>query len=236
MVLPVVTKFPGIFFGQDRMKTRYIGLEISFRAELDSFFGKGIKEDEANGELRTKLYDSIRPCVTTYLKKLSDYWKEKARKEQGEQDLGLRERGIVTDRKKINRKIEKAEIKPSEGDSQPKRTDLDIAKRVNSELEGQDLEKLIEELKSRGIVVQEKEWPGNTFVAMEQSPAVKALFWNTNSSFYQNIGICLTRWHKKIRTMLMNINSSLTCLWCRSCLQRVTCHPVRGHLRNGPVS
>lgn len=173
---------------QDRMKTRYIGLEISFRAELDSFFEvKNIKRGaKPIGELRTKLYDSIRPCVTTYLKKLSDYWKEKARKEQGEQDLGLRERGIVTDRKKINRKIEKAEIKPSEGDSQPKRTDLDIAKRVNSELEGQDLEKLIEELKSRGIVVQEKEWPGNTFVAMEQSPAVKALFWNTNSSFYQN--------------------------------------------------
>lgn len=173
---------------QDRMKTRYIGLEISFRAELDSFFEvKNIKRGaKPIGELRTKLYDSIRPCVITYLKKLSDYWKEKARKEQGEQDLDIRERGIVTDRKKINRKIEKAEIKPSEGDSQPKKTDLDIAKRVNSELKGQDLEKLIEELKSRGIVVQEKEWPGNTFVAMEQSPAVKALFWNTNSSFYQN--------------------------------------------------
>lgn len=186
--LPWSRKSLGYSSETDRMKTRYIGLEISFSAELDSFFEvKNIKRGaKPIGDLRARLYESIRPCVKTYLQKLTDYWKKVDREENGSQDLALQERGIVTDRKKINRKIKTVDITPSAGKTDPKRTDEAIAKRVNSELQGQELEGLIEELKRRGIIVQEKEWPGNTFVAMEQSPSVKALFWNTNSSFYKN--------------------------------------------------
>ena len=171
----------------ERNKTRYIGIEISFRAELDQEFSvKNIKRGAVPvRNMKDLLEKKMRPTIDQCLSELSMYWDslevEKVRQTEDAIVFGLPETTDVQTMKKV------ADLKGKGA--------LDVASsnglnavdnsRIAGMLGESDLEALQVALNMFGIVVDKRQWPGNVFFDVVHGNGAKLLAYNTNSLVYK---------------------------------------------------
>jgi hypothetical protein len=181
----------GMFSGEaDSNKSRYIGIEISFDAVLDSEFSvKNIKRGAIPvGDLKKKITAAAKPTIKTCFNKISDLWEKTKREEltdQEEQDAGS---GLSGARAHTNRKLaeNKEKLRPGRVNVN-KKTDEEVAEKLADKpnITKEEVKKMVERLKTNGIVVEERQWPGNIFMEMEHANSFKTLVYNTSSSFHR---------------------------------------------------
>ena len=174
----------------DSNRSRYIGIEISFDAVLDTEFSvKNIKRGAVPvGELKKKIVASAKPTIATCFSKITELWEKHKRDATTEQENTDAESGISGARAFTNRKLaeHKEKLKPSRVNVN-KKSDEEVAKRLSEKtnLTQDEVKKMVERLKFNGIVVDERQWPGNIFMEMEHANSFKTLVYNTGSSFHK---------------------------------------------------
>ena len=174
----------------DVKKTRFIGCEISFTAELDEFFQvKNIKRGaKPTEELKKKLASAIKPTFRTYLQKVSEDWKKI--KDDEEKQLSKDASSIIADANHqkstevIAQSIEKGKIKIRKAN-----TEEEEEHAFNQILYGEDLPASPEELKKSlerfGVIIKEDRWLGGEFIKVMSSNAARSIIINRGSNFYK---------------------------------------------------
>jgi hypothetical protein len=173
----------------ERNKTRFIGIEISFDAELDEAFTvKNIKRGAVPvRDLKEQLGRLIKPTVKTMLERISNDWSKIEREKEATESKADETAGIIGGNKATNRVVKpiaKA-IRMNTGLS-PKDEDqvaTTIAEEGAQPLEIASMRQRLEENK---LTVVSKEWPGNMFMDMQHANAFKTLIYNNNSGFRKN--------------------------------------------------
>lgn len=173
----------------DRMKTRFIGIEISFDAELDEAFTvKNIKRGAVPiKDLKDKLSYYIRPTVKTCLERIGSDWSREERKEEAQVTEENISAGIVGGNSATNAVVKpiakKIRMKQGVGAVDETQVAQLVAEIGANPVEIENLRSRLEENK---LTVVEKNWPGNTFMTMEHANSFKTLIYNSNSGFRKN--------------------------------------------------
>jgi hypothetical protein len=172
----------------DQDVNRWIGCEISFEAELDHEFEvKNIKRGaKPVRELKDKIVERISPTFTTLRAKIRDKWSEIKR--ESESNLSDENAGIgVSDLHSITNRFlkETKETFLKNNKNNKKENDEKIAIKVKPGASSQQIQEVIEALKSNGITIDEREFIGDSFIDIEHGNQLKTLFYNTNSTFYK---------------------------------------------------
>ena len=176
-----------------RTKTRYVGIEISFRAELDEEFSvKNIKRGAVPvRHMKEKLVENMHPSIKQCLRNLDQYWNSLAEEEDRQTEAtatkGLPSTADVDTMKKVAALKDKGAL------------DLDNSQGLNradnSRIAGMlgetDVEALQEALELFGIVVDKRQWPGNVFFDVIHGNGAKLLAYNTNSLVYKSFNSAL---------------------------------------------
>lgn len=176
-----------------RKKTRYVGIEISFRAELDEEFSvKNIKRGAVPvRHMKDKLVEYMRPSIKQCLRNLDQYWDSLAEEEERQTEAtatkGLPSTADVDTMKKVAALKDKGAL------------DLDNSQGLNradnSRIAGMlgetDVDALQEALELFGIVVDKRQWPGNVFFDVIHGNGAKLLAYNTNSLVYKSFNSAL---------------------------------------------
>ena len=187
--IPYIKSDMGYGGEQERMKTRFIGIEISFDAELDEAFTvKNIKRGAVPvQELRDVLANLIRPTVKTQLEQISKDWKRQERETEALDTGGDESAGILGGNRVTNsvvKPIARA-IRMNVG-ANPK--DENQVATIIAEKGAQpiEIELMRQRLQENKLTVVSTEWPGNTFMEMQHANAFKTLIYNNNSGFRKN--------------------------------------------------
>lgn len=189
-----------VFFGDIPYSTklksteidRFIGIEISFEAELDSEFSvKNIKRGAVpKNELKEKLEELIYPTIKTCRSKIQDKWNEEKREIEDSLAKENNNIGVSSSHGPTNAILKTAKDTLLKGNKNDKpENDVRIVKKLHSEI---DIEKdkakvklIIEGLKDNGITIEEKEFIGDSFIDIEHGGGIKTILYNTNSVFYK---------------------------------------------------
>lgn len=169
-----------------RMKTRYIGIEISFRAELDHEFSvKNIKRGAVPvRHMKDKLETEMRPTIKQKLEELDMYWDnldaEEDRAVEEAARVNLPSTADVNTMKKVADLKDRGKIDLSTSSAMNDPDNDKIGK-----LLGENLESLQEALSIFGVVVDKRQWPGNAFFDVIHGNGAKLLAYNTNSPVYK---------------------------------------------------
>jgi hypothetical protein len=172
----------------DQDVNRWIGCEISFDAELDHEFEvKNIKRGaKPVRELKDKIVERISPTFTTLRAKIRDKWAEIKR--ESETNLSEENAGIgVSDLHSITNKFlkESKETFLKNNKNNKIENDKKIAEKVKPGANSEQIQEVIEALKSNGITIDEREFIGDSFIDIEHGNQLKTLFYNTNSTFFK---------------------------------------------------
>lgn len=187
--IPYIGSEMGYSGESDRMKTRFIGIEISFDAELDEAFTvKNIKRGAVPvRDLKEKLGKLIKPTVKTMLDRISNDWSKIERETEATDSEGDESAGIIGGNKATNavvKPIAKAiRMKPGSNPKDENQVATTIAEEGAEPLEIETMRQRLEENK---LTVISKEWPGNMFMDMQHANAFKTLIYNNNSGFRKN--------------------------------------------------
>lgn len=183
---------------KDRNITRYVGIEISFSAELDQEFSvKNIKRGAVPvREMKKKLEDKLSPTIQQCVREIRMYWNKLEEEEEREAettiDVSLPNSADVDTMKKVAKLKEKGAI---DVDSNGGLNGPDN-QRISDMLGTPDLEALQVALSKFGVVVDKRQWPGNVFFDVIHGNGAKLLAYNTNSLVYQSFNSAL----RQVRT------------------------------------
>ena len=187
--IPYVGSDMGYSSEADRMKTRFIGIEISFEADLDEAFTvKNIKRGAVPvKELRKVLSGAIKPTVKTQLERISSDWKEADRRAKlihgnDDESAGILG-GNTTTNTRFKPIVDRLRMKP--GASVTDETEAaEVVAKPGAELV--EIKNMRDRLETNKLTVLEKEWPGNLFMTMYHTNSFKTLIYNSNSGFRKN--------------------------------------------------
>lgn len=186
-LIPYANKLNGSNDG-DRNITRFIGCEISFKAELDADFAvKNIKRGAIPvRELKSKIIDSLAPTFNTLRQRIRDRWNELQREKEehtSDQNEKLGISGTHSTSNELLKKSKQTLLKNNKNNTEEK--DKIIAKKINPKASESEIKKVIEGLRENGITIDEKEFIGDSFIDIEHGNQIKTIFYNTNSTFYK---------------------------------------------------
>lgn len=186
-LLPYANKLNGSNDG-DRNITRFIGCEISFKAELDIDFAvKNIKRGAVPvRELKTRIIDSLAPTFNTQRQIIRDRWNEVERQKEENTSNKNGEIGVSGTHSTSNKILKDAKttlLKNNKNNTKEK--DVIIAKKINPTATESEIKKVIAGLRENGITIDEKEFIGDSFIDIEHGNQIKTIFYNTNSTFYK---------------------------------------------------
>ena len=187
--IPHIGSTMGYSGESERNKTRFIGIEISFDAELDEAFTvKNIKRGAVPvKDLKDKLSKLIKPTVKTLLDRIGSDWSKEERKAEAKEAEGNESVGIVGGHTATN-----AAVKPIANKIRMKQgvaaaDETQVAQLVaEAGADPMDIENMRARLEQNKLTVIEKDWPGNTFMTMEHANSFKTLIYNSNSGFRKN--------------------------------------------------
>jgi len=176
---------------------RFVGVEISFNAEIDKLFKvKNIKRGALPyGELNKALRESMEPTLRTQLDVIQDRRDElnleKQQSHEGHNQLA----NVSSTHSTTNSILAENKDDLMTGDKQKnKNKDKIIATAIKPSAAGNDLEiqEVIESLKKNGITIDERPFVGNSFLDIQHGNGIKTLIYNTNSTFFRAYSSILT--------------------------------------------
>lgn len=176
------TLVPRIFPSAVREFDRFIGIEVAFRPELDSYFGvrnvkRGVEpEDHLRDEIRTRLSR----YVTTARKRLKAVWAAAdTAQHKGEHDPVLR---AVAD---ADRTLPKGRV------TQPADPDVEGLLRQMASDVGQETEaginQYVEQHRTLPFVLESMDFPGNSFIEVQHTTDQTLIRLNVRHRFYKEL-------------------------------------------------
>jgi hypothetical protein len=169
-------------------KDRFIGIEISFDAKLDSEFSvKNIKRGAVPiRELKTHIIEKILPTIRTKREEIQNYWNESDRKKENTINDQNTKIGISNTHNTTMAIVKNIKdnifVTDKLGDVKPNSS---IAKIINPKADDRQIDEIIKGLKENGITIDEREYPGAEFIDIAHGNGLKTLIYNTNSTFYK---------------------------------------------------
>jgi hypothetical protein len=167
---------------------RFIGAEISFKADLDNEFDvKNIKRGAVPvRDLKKEIVDRWAPTFRTLRSKIQDRWNKLDREinsgtSDKNKDIGVS--GEHSTSNTLLNKIKRAALKNDKAGK--KENDEKIARKIKKDADSKEISKIIAGLKENGITIDEKEFIGDSFIDIEHGNGFKTIFYNTNSTFYK---------------------------------------------------
>lgn len=181
----------------ERNVNRWIGVEISFSAELDDEFAvKNIKRGAVPvRDLKSEIVDRLYPTLKTQREKIQNRWSELDREKVKKKSYDLQKAGISEKHNETNMYLKRLDLKLKQDKSTASEKNFKIAKKMNQLANENELMEIIKILEDNGIVVDEREMIGSIFLDIEHGNGIKTLLYNTNSQFY-----------KALKKMLETIN------------------------------
>lgn len=170
--------------------SRYIGVEISFNAELDKLFKvKNIKRGALPyGDLNLTLKDLMQPTLRSQLDVIKQRWNEIELEKEKENQSSNIVTNISPSHNKTNTilKEHKDDLLTGDKNKQEKNNNV-IATQAKPSIHGneKEIQEVIESLKENGITIDEKPFVGTTFLNIVHGNGLKAMTYNTNSTFFK---------------------------------------------------
>lgn len=182
------TNVPRIFPRGVEDPDRFIGIEVSFKPDLDRFFGiRHVKRGvEPHGELRDRIRDILRKFLPTARKLLEERW-DKATSEV--QKDGGENAPVATALKDADKTMPKGTA-GSDTPQQKKQEILqDLAKDVvgDSEDKSMEREKYLEKIKGLPFVIESISFPGTNFIDVQYIGNQIIIRVNTRHKFYREM-------------------------------------------------
>lgn len=178
---------------KDRNITRYVGIEISFSAELDQEFSvKNIKRGAVPvREMKKKLEEKLSPTIAQCVREIRMHWDSLEEKEERATETTIDE--TLPDSTDVDTMKKVAKLKEKGAIDVEANSGLNSAdnQRISDMLGSQDLESLQDALNKFGVLVDKRQWPGNVFFDVIHGNGAKLLAYNTNSLVYQSFNSAL---------------------------------------------
>jgi len=167
---------------------RFIGAEISFKADLDNEFDvKNIKRGAVPvRELKKEIVQRWAPTFKTLREKIQDNWNKNEREKNTDTTDKNKKIGVSGEHSTSNTLLSKIKASALKNDKAGKKeNDEKIAKKIKENADINEISKIIDSLKENGITIDEKEFIGDSFIDIEHGNGFKTIFYNTNSTFYR---------------------------------------------------
>ena len=164
---------------------RFVGIEVSFKPELDEYFGvRNVKRGvEPHDELRAELRKRLQKPLEIARAKLEERWGAVARQSRTHEG----EHGPVVDAaKEVNRTLPKARAKGVENPAEEKRILEDLAQDVGHTEEA-DKRAYLNRIKDLPFVVESVDFPGTNFVDVQHLSGRVIIRLNTRHRFYREM-------------------------------------------------
>jgi hypothetical protein len=179
------TNVPRIFPWGVKESDRFIGIEVAFTPELDSYFGvRNVKRGvEPHGELRKKVHDILKKYLPTARERLDEAWGEVAR------DTGVQEgehAPILNAAKDANRTLPKSRAKGPEDEAERQRILGDLARDVGKKTE-EEKQAYLDRIKTLPFVVESVDFPGTHFIDVQHLDGQVIIRVNSRHRFYRQM-------------------------------------------------
>jgi hypothetical protein len=164
---------------------RFIGIEVSFKPDLDDYFGiRNVKRGvEPHGELREKIRNLIAKHIHTARREIDEIWGAVAR-EVHEKDG--EHAPILEAIKEVDNTMPKGR---AEGPSDPEEIDRELkelARDVGYETEDEE-KAYIERTRSLPYIIESVDFPGNMFISTQHLSGKVIIRLNTRHPFYREM-------------------------------------------------
>lgn len=199
----------------DKNKTRYIGCEISFTAELDSQFSvKNIKTGaKPEGELKKLIAENIKPTFKTQFDRIKSDWDiEEIQNRKNEEIKGQ----ILPDQKheKAVTLIGKTDIQADLKEPKYQTEWPEFAKNIYGDNLPSTLDELKSALQAYGVIIVEEQFPGDDFYAIGYSNKIRKITFNTGSTFYRSYSQILGEISSENEELAKNVRVLIDLLLC----------------------
>ena len=180
------TTVPRIFPRGVEDADRFIGIEVTFKPELDVFFGvRNVKRGvEPHGELRDKIRKLLTKHLKTARKVIDEAWGKAAEAERANQGEHA---AVTTAAKDVNRLMPKGRATIPLNKEEEQRILEDLAVDVVGRENETDKQKYLEKIKDMPFVVESGDWPGNMFIDVKHISNKVIIRLNTRHRFYREM-------------------------------------------------
>ncbi len=179
------TNVPKIFSRGIERPDRYIGIEVSFKPELDEYFGvRHVKRGvEPHGDLRDKIRTLLQKYVKEARGRLDNRWGEVSRKKQehtGEHT------SIVEAVNEANRTLPKGRVREDEDPAAHDQALEDLARDVGK-TDPEEQEAYVEQARDRAVLVESVDFPGPSFIEIQHFSNQVIIRLNVRHRFYREL-------------------------------------------------
>ena len=168
---------------------RWWGCEISFDPILDEYFTvKNIKRGALPvKELKTTLYEIIRPIRTQCSRDVRDFWAKNKIKKETEENKG--DNGLPTVHDIVENIAKKTKIvdKPKAGENLSEEEEENRIEGLTRELDELDVAKWKAKFKAQPFTIRDGYWKGDTFIEMTYLEGTAVLDYNLNHIFFNEL-------------------------------------------------
>ncbi|EKQ68020.1 DNA mismatch repair enzyme (predicted ATPase) [Leptolyngbyaceae cyanobacterium JSC-12] len=179
------TNVPRIFPRGVQDPDRFIGIEVSFSPELDSYFGvRNVKRGvEPYDELRTQIRELLKKHVTEARNLLDDIWGQVS--QESNESLGEHQ-PILEAAKDANRTLPKSRVKTSIPEEEKEKVLADLAKDIvgDNKEKQEEYQKAIKDLP---FVLESVDFPGNILIDTQHIDGQVIIRLNTRHRFYREM-------------------------------------------------
>lgn len=175
---------PKIFGTSVQPADRFIGIEVAFKPELDTYFGvRNVKRGvEPHGELRDKLRAQLSKIIPVARKMIDERWGEVARNDKEHEG----EHGSIMDAAAdANRSLPAGkgpEIPPEEV-----RQELESLAADTGRTSAQEKDEYVERMRAMPFVIESVDFPGKMFIDVKHLNNQVIIRLNTRHRFYREL-------------------------------------------------
>jgi len=179
------TNVPRIFPGGVQDSDRFIGIEVSFSPELDSYFGvRNVKRGvEPHDDLRTQIRERLQKYVPEARNLRDDIWGQVS--QESNESLGEHQ-PILEAAKDANRTLPKSRVKASVSEEEKENILADLSKDVVGDNKEKQ-EEYQESIKDLPFVLESVDFPGNVLIDTQHIDGQVIIRLNTRHRFYREM-------------------------------------------------
>lgn len=179
------TNVPRIFPSGVQDPDRFIGIEVSFKPELDEFFGiRNVKRGvEPHGELRVKIRELLKKHVSTARKMIEEAWGIAAREDQ---EKDGEHNAVMTAVKDVDATMPKSRADEVTNPDDVEQALKDLAQDVGRTKE-EEKQEYVDRIRELPFVIESVDFPGNMFITTQHLAGKVIIRINTRHPFYRDM-------------------------------------------------
>lgn len=179
------TNVPKIFTTAIQDPDRFIGIEVSFKPDLDDYLGiRNVKRGvEPHGELRESIRILLKKHIDTARRMIEEAWGAVAREDHEKEG----EHAVIAQAvKDVDQTMPKGRVESHVTDEQVETALTDLARDVGHEKK-EEQKAYIDQVKNLPFVIESVDFPGNMFVNVQHLGKQTIIRINTRHPFYRDM-------------------------------------------------